>query len=154
MVATRIDLNTGDLAMLGACVLYAGYTVALSDRPPISGAAFFTLLVLIASLTSLPLAACEAMAIGLKPPTLQGLMVTAYVVVFPSCIAQLFYLRGVDLIGPGRAGVFVNLVPVFSAVLAIGLLSEPFARYHALALALVIGGIWLAQRTPRGSTAT
>jgi hypothetical protein len=55
-----------------------------------SGAAFFTLLALIASATSLPLAAREAMMIGMKPPTLQGLMVTAYVAIFPSCIAQLF----------------------------------------------------------------
>ena len=54
--------------------------------------------------------------------------------------------RGVDLIGPGRAGVFVNLVPVFSAIRAVALIAEPFAAFHAVALALVIGGIWLAQR--------
>jgi drug/metabolite transporter (DMT)-like permease len=44
--------------------------------------------------------------------------------------------------------VFVNLVPVFTAILAVALIGEPFAAYHAMALALVIGGIWLAQRTP------
>jgi drug/metabolite transporter (DMT)-like permease len=69
------------------------------------------------------------------------------VAVFPSCLAQIFYLRGVDLIGPGRAGVYVNLVPVFAAVMAVVLISEPFAPYHGAALALVLGGIWLAQRT-------
>jgi drug/metabolite transporter (DMT)-like permease len=79
-------------------------------------------------------------------PTLQGWLVTLFVAVGPSCLAKLFYLRGVDLIGPGRAGVFVNLVPVFAAILAVALLGEPFAVYHAIALALVIGGIWLAQR--------
>ncbi len=67
--------------------------------------------------------------------------------IFPSCLAQLFYVLGVDLIGPGRAGVFVNLVPVFAAILAVALISEPFAAFHAVALVLVIGGIWLAQRT-------
>jgi drug/metabolite transporter (DMT)-like permease len=54
-------------------------------------------------------------------------------------------MRGVDLIGPGRAGVFVNLVPVFSAFLGVVVLSEPFHLYHALALALVLGGIWIAE---------
>jgi drug/metabolite transporter (DMT)-like permease len=44
--------------------------------------------------------------------------------------------------------VFLNLVPVFAAVLAVGLIGEPFAGYHGLALFLVLGGIWLAQRTP------
>jgi drug/metabolite transporter (DMT)-like permease len=42
--------------------------------------------------------------------------------------------------------VFVNLVPVFAAILAVALLGEPFAAFHAVALVLVIGGIWLAQR--------
>jgi drug/metabolite transporter (DMT)-like permease len=81
-----------------------------------------------------------------RMPTAQGLAVTAWIAVFPSFLSQIFYLRGVDLIGPGRTGVFVNLVPVFAAVLAVGLISEPFAPYHAVALVLVLGGIWLAQR--------
>ena len=84
---------------------------------------------------------------GVTMPTLQGWLVTAWVAIFPSTLSQLFYLRGVDLIGPGRAGVFINLVPVFAAVLAVVLIAEPFAAFHATALVLVIGGIWLAQRT-------
>jgi drug/metabolite transporter (DMT)-like permease len=77
--------------------------------------------------------------------------VTLYVAIFPSFISQIFWLRGVDLIGPGRAGVYVNLVPVFSAILAVALLSEHFAVFHAVSLVLVIGGILLAQRTPAQS---
>jgi drug/metabolite transporter (DMT)-like permease len=41
---------------------------------------------------------------------------------------------------------FVNLVPVFGALLAVILLGEPFAIYHAAGLVLVLGGIWLAER--------
>ena len=149
----EIGLNRGDLAMLAACVLYAFYTVALRDRPNMPGAAFFTLLALIAAITSLPLLAIEALTTGLSMPTWQGWLVTVYVAIFPSCLAQLFYLRGVDLIGPGRAGVFVNLVPVFAAILAVALINEPFALFHAVALVLVIGGIWLAQRTAGGAKA-
>jgi drug/metabolite transporter (DMT)-like permease len=157
VVATRgeplaileVEFNKGDLAMLAACVLYAFYTVALRDRPHMPGAAFFTLLALIAAVTSLPLVAFEALTTGVTMPTLQGWLVTAWVAIFPSTLSQLFYLRGVDLIGPGRAGVYVNLVPVFAAVLAVVLIDEPFAAFHAVALALVIGGIWLAQRTAK-----
>lgn len=142
----KIGLNRGDLAMLAACVLYAFYTVALRDRPNMPGAAFFTLLALIAALTSVPPLVVETMVLGFALPTWQGWLVILYVAIFPSCLAQLFYLRGVDLIGPGRAGVFVNLVPVFAAILAVALIAEPFAAFHAVALALVVGGIWLAQR--------
>jgi drug/metabolite transporter (DMT)-like permease len=149
----HIDLNRGDLIILIACVLYALYTVALRDRPRMSGAAFFTLLALISAITSVPLVLAEAYVSGLSLPTWQGWLVILYVAIFPSCLAQILFLRGVDLIGPGRAGVFVNLVPVFSAILAVVLISEPFAPFHAVALALVIGGIWLAERG-RAPTAT
>ncbi len=155
VVATRgeplqilsVDLNGGDLAMLAACGLYSAYTVGLRDRPSMPGAAFFTLLALIAAVTSVPLVAVEALTSGFKLPTATGLAITAWVAIFPSCLAQIFYLRGVDLIGPGRAGVYVNLVPVFAAAMAVVLINEPFAAYHGTALALVLGGIWLAQRT-------
>ena len=155
VVATRgqplsildIELNHGDLLMLAACALYAVYTVALRDRPRMPGAAFFTLLALISAVTSLPLAAAEAAVSGWSFPTLQGWLVTLYVAIFPSTLAQLFFVRAVDLIGPGRTGVFVNLVPIFAAILAVVLIGEPFAAFHAVALALVLGGIWLAQRT-------
>jgi drug/metabolite transporter (DMT)-like permease len=142
------DFNTGDLFMLAACLLYSVYTVALRNRPSMPATAFFALLALIAALTSLPLVVLEALVSGFKVPTANGLLVTAWVALFPSFLSQIFYLRGVDLIGPGRAGVYVNLVPVFAAVLAVTLIAEPFAPFHAVALILVIGGIWLAQRTP------
>jgi drug/metabolite transporter (DMT)-like permease len=155
VVATRgaplsileVELNKGDLAMLAACVLYSLYTVALRDRPDMPATAFFALLALIAAVTSLPLVAFEVYMGDFKLPTLMGLAVTLWVAIFPSFLSQVFYLRGVDLIGPGRAGVFVNLVPVFAAVMAVTLISEPFAAFHGVALVLVIGGIWLAQRT-------
>lgn len=141
----RIEFNRGDLLLLLACLLYAFFTVALRDRPQMPGIAFLTLLAVIAAATSLPVVAFEALTTGLSVPTMQGLLVTLFVAIFPSFLAQIFLLRAVDLVGPGRAGVFMNLVPVFSAIMAVGLLGEPFAIYHAVALVLVIGGILLAQ---------
>jgi drug/metabolite transporter (DMT)-like permease len=41
--------------------------------------------------------------------------------------------------------VFVNLVPVFASILALLVLHEPFRLFHAVALALVLGGIWLSE---------
>jgi drug/metabolite transporter (DMT)-like permease len=150
----EVEFNHGDLVMLAACVLYAGYTVALRGRPGMPEVAFFSLLALIAAITSLPLVAFEVVAGTFRMPTMRGLAVTTWIAIFPSFLSQIFYLRGVDLIGPGRAGVFMNLVPVFAAALAVGLIAEPFASYHAAALVLVLAGIWLAQRTPQVPAAT
>ena len=154
VVATRGDLsaitglsfNFGDLLMVGSCIAYATYTVWLPSRPKVGGIAFFTGLSVAAVLSSLPLLAIEIAMGEFVPPTLAGLALIVYCAVFPSVLSQIFYMRGVELIGPGRAGVFVNLVPVFASVLAVGALGEPFHLYHAAALALVFGGILWAER--------
>lgn len=138
--------NRGDLYLLIACLFYAFYTVGLKDRPKLSGTGFFTLLALVAAVTSVPLAVYEWAIGDLRWPTPTGWAVTLWIALFPSFLSQIFFLRGVDLIGPSRAGVYVNLVPIFSAILAVTLIAEPFRPFHALALALVIGGIWLTQR--------
>jgi drug/metabolite transporter (DMT)-like permease len=141
-----LGLNPGDSLMLLACCLYALYATALQKRPQMPGRAFFALLSVVAVITAVPPALIEAVLVAPPAPTATGWWITLYVAVFPSCLAQLAFLRGVDLIGPGRAGVYVNLVPVFAAVLAIALLGQAFAPYHAAALVMVLGGIWLAQR--------
>ncbi len=144
--------NMGDLLMLLACVLYSGYTVLLVGRPRIPDTAFFTLLATVSALTALPPALAEALITEeYRWPSAEGWLIVAYVAIFPSCVAQLFFLRGVDLIGPGRAGIYTNLVPVFAAALAVGLLGQAFAAYHAVALVAVIGGIALAQRPSRAA---
>lgn len=150
-VLLALGVNSGDLLMLVACALYSAYAVALKQRPAIPGRAFFTLMAPIAALAALPMLIVESAFQDASWPTLQGWITTLYVAAFPSCLAQLFFMRGVDLIGPGRAGVYVNLVPVFSAILAVLLLGERFAPFHGVALALVLGGIWLSQRMVRAA---
>jgi drug/metabolite transporter (DMT)-like permease len=145
-VLRTLALNIGDVWMLIACLFYAGYTLALPRRPKVPGLVFFTAMASVAFLTSLPLLAYEAATGTLQWPTAKGLAVLLYVGLFPSLLSQIFFMRAVELIGPGRAGLFVNLVPVFGAVLAVLLLGEPFAAYHALGLAFVLGGIALAER--------
>jgi drug/metabolite transporter (DMT)-like permease len=141
-----LEFADGDLLMVGACALYAGYTVALRRRPAVSGLAMFSVLAMAAMVTSLPLMAIEAAMGTLIWPSATGWAVLLYVVLFPSFLAQIFFLRAVDLVGPGRAGLFVNLVPIFAATLGVFVLDEQFQGFHAVALAFVLGGIWLAER--------
>ncbi len=141
-----LAINFGDMLMLGACALYAGYTVALKKRPTISGLAFFAGMALAAALVSLPFLAAE-IALGKAVwPGLKGLMILTFVAIGPSFLAQIFFMRAVELIGPGRAGLFANLVPVIGAVLAVIILGEPFGWHHAVSMVLVLGGIAIAER--------
>jgi drug/metabolite transporter (DMT)-like permease len=148
-----LAFNSGDLIMLLASIFYAGYTVGLRARPQVSGLGFFTAMAAVAFVTSIPLLGLEIASGAFIWPTLKGLALLAYAALFPSLIAQIMFMRGVELIGPGRAGVYVNLVPVFGALLAVALLGESFAAYHAIALILVFLGIAIAERAARPSSA-
>jgi drug/metabolite transporter (DMT)-like permease len=142
-----LAFNSGDVMMVVAAVLYAGYTIGLRQRPHVSGVSMLAGMAVAAFITSLPLVVWEIMSGGFVWPTWGGLLALAFVALGPAFVAQLTYMRGVELIGPGRAGVFVNLVPVFGAIMAVVILGEPFALYHVLALLLVVGGIAIAQRS-------
>jgi drug/metabolite transporter (DMT)-like permease len=141
-----LAFNSGDVMMVVAAVLYAGYTIGLRQRPNVSGISMLAAMAFAAFVTSVPLMIWEIMSGGFVWRTLGGLLTLAFVALGPAFIGQLTFMRGVELIGPGRAGVFVNLVPVFGAIMAVVILGEPFAVYHVLALLLVVGGIAIAQR--------
>ncbi|MCP4877478.1 MAG: DMT family transporter [Gammaproteobacteria bacterium] len=141
----QLAINRGDLFMLIACFFYAAYSIGLSHRPNVSALGFFAGVASIAWLVSLPLVAVETYLQGWQSPTLTGWGIALLVTLLPSLVAQIFFIQGVSLIGPGRAGVFVNLVPVFASLMAVLFLHEAFETHHALSLVLVLGGIWLSE---------
>jgi drug/metabolite transporter (DMT)-like permease len=141
-----LSLNIGDVYMIVACLFYAGYTLALRYRPQTSGIAFFTGVALAAFITSIPVVGYEILTQTVQWPTARGWWIVLFVGIFPSLLSQIFFMRGVELIGAARAGIFINLVPVFGALMAVLLLGEPFGLYHAVSLALVLGGIWITER--------
>ncbi len=141
-----LAVNPGDVLMVAACALYAGYTVGLRKRPQVSSLSLLAVLACAAFVTSLPLTLAEAAIGQFQWPTATGWIIVVLVTLFPSFLAQLFFIQGVTLIGPGRAGIFVNLVPVFASIFAVAFLREPFEAFHAVALGLVLGGIFLSER--------
>jgi len=145
----RLRFNPGDLMMLAGCVLYSGCTLALRGREGASKVWFFAGLAAAAFVTSLPLLAGEMALRQTQVPTLSGLAILVYVALAPSLFGQLFFMRAVELLGAARAGLFINLTPVFGALLAVLLIGEPFRPHHALALVLVVAGILLAETAVR-----
>ncbi|MDG2091495.1 MAG: DMT family transporter [Gammaproteobacteria bacterium] len=140
-----LSINRGDLYIIIACFLYAVYSVALSRRPKVSAISLFTVMSIAAWIFSLPLLAFEVLQQGWQPPTYNGWLIAILVTILPSLVAQIFFIQSVALIGPNRAGVFINLVPVFSAIMAVIFLQEGFEQYHAYSLSLVLGGIALSE---------
>ncbi len=145
-----LDFNRGDLLMIVATVIYAGYSVALRQKPRVHWLSFVAMLVAIGSVASLPFVALEAASGTLIwPRTTLAWTVVAYAAIFPSILAQAFFIRGIEVLGSNAGGLYLNLMPIMGALLSVALLGEHFHLFHAVALALVLGGIAVAQRRPR-----
>ena len=149
----RLDLNIGDAIMVIGVLLYSGYSVALRRKPAMDWRVFMFALATGAMLFSAPFAAYEVLTGHYPQMSWKTPALVFYITVFPSLMAQIFFIRGVELIGANRSGIFVNLVPLFGALLAILLLGETFELYHAIGLGLVLTGIALAETASRRRSA-
>ena len=149
----EVRLNKGDLLIVLATILYSAYTLGLRRRPAVSPVGLFTVLAAAAVLGSLPMVAAEAWLGEFQAPTLTGWVVIVVAAIFPTLLAQMMFMRGVAIIGPGRAGIFINLVPVFAAAIAVAYLGESFHAYHGAAMVLVLSGIWIAERGAKAASA-
>ena len=145
----QLTFNHGDLLMIFACSFYAMYTVGLKSRPKISGMVMLAYFSVAAFLMTIPLMIFESFIYGTVMPGVKGFAIVFYIAIVPSFLSQIFFMRGVDLIGPGSAGLYANLVPIFSAIMAVLLLSEDFALFHLAAMLLVFGGIGLFEYQSR-----
>jgi len=144
-----LELNFGDAIMLVAVVLYSGYSVGLRLKPVLRWQSLMLALSIAALITALPFFLWEIAAGKVIVPDARGWAVTIYTAVGASIISQIFYIRGNELIGANRAGLFINLVPIFGTLLSVLIVGETFQLYQALALVLVLGGIGLAEYSGR-----
>ncbi|MGX9143040.1 DMT family transporter [Mesorhizobium sp. 128a] len=144
-----LELNFGDAIMLIAVILYSGYSVGLRLKPEMRWQSLMLSLSIAALITSLPFVLWEVAAGEVIVPDISGWLIIAYTAVGASVISQIFYIRGNELIGANRAGLFINLVPIFGTLLSVLIVGETFQFYQALALVLVLGGIGLAEYSGR-----
>ena len=139
-------LNRGDAIMLVGCIFYAGYTFGLRWRPAIHWMSFMWVISVSAFIITIPFASWELAQGEFSMPGFSGWLVLLYILIFPTIISQLAFARGVEMIGGNRAGLFVNLVPIFGSLLAVLILNEQFRWFHLAGLVFVLAGITLAER--------
>ena len=139
----ELELNSGDIVMIFACTLYAIYAVGLRKKPKISALPLLTFFAYIAFLGSLPGLIYETYSNQLILPGQKGFIILGVIIIFPSFLAQIFFMKGVEKIGPSRSGLYTNLVPVFSSLLAVFFLGEEFKFFHLLSLIMIFIGIYL-----------
>ena len=142
----QFKFNPGDILTFAALILYGLYAALLRKRPKMSQSGFLASTLIGGTLLLAPLAIGEFAAgarITWSPPIIA---VLCYVALFPSLIAYMFFVRGVELIGANRASPFFHLMPVFGSIIAILFLGEEPRFFHLIGFALVLSGVFVATK--------
>ena len=139
-----LSFNYGDMVMLCACFFYSGFTLGLKNKPVIDPIVLMTFFSLSALLFSLPLLIVEYYLGSTQlPATRTAWLTILYIAFVPSFLAQVFFIRGVELVGASKAGLFINFLPIFAAILGVLLLGEKLYVYHLISLFIVLFGVYL-----------
>ena len=142
-----LSFNKGDLLMLVCVITWALYSTLLKkNKFKFSQFSLIQLMVSVGLLFLIPQFFYEK-SIGLELNYNKAFfLILFYVVVFPAIAAYYCWQKGVEIIGPNRASMFIQLIPLFSAVMAIIIFKEQFELYHFVGAAFVVSGIYLSNR--------
>ena len=148
-VLAGVKFVIGDLWILAAATGWAVYSVILKFRP--SGLDTFTrfcAICLAGVLVLLPFTIAEHASGQMVQWSMETVCWILLLALVPGIGAYMVYAFVVDRLGAERAALIMYLIPLFNAALAWLLLDEAPVWYHYLGAALVLGGIWLANRKP------
>ncbi len=152
-----VHFVAGDLYMLVATATWAWYSWLLTrtanDTSGLrSDWAAFLMAQMVPGLAWAGLFSAAEWTLGSPAPIQWGLPLAAalvYIAVGPAILAYRSWGLGVQRVGPGLAGLFSNLTPLFAALMSAAFLGEPPQAYHAVAFALIVAGILVTTRQAR-----
>ena len=143
----NLDFNRGDLIMIIAMFSWATYSALLKKKKyELSQISLLQVVISFGVIFLIPLYFIDmnmGNSIKLEKPFFLTL---TYVVLFPGLASFFFWIKGVALIGANRSGVFLHLMPIFGALMAMVIFNEKFMFYHLLGAAFILMGIILSNR--------
>jgi drug/metabolite transporter (DMT)-like permease len=144
---TSLSFNKGDLWMLVCVFTWALYSTLLKkNKFKFSQFSLIQLMVSAGLLFLIPQFFYEK-SIGLEVNYNKAFfIILSYVVIFPAIAAYYCWQKGVEIIGPNRATMFIQLMPLFSAVMAIIIFNEKFELYHFVGAIFIVIGIYLSNK--------
>ena len=147
-----LNFNKGDLSMVVAMFSWATYSALLRKKTyEISQIALLEVIIICGLLFLIPVYFIE-MSLGNSITIGKPFILTlTYVVLFPGILAFLFWINGIAIIGANRAGVFLHLMPIFGALMAMIIFGEKFMFYHFLGAIFIIAGITLSNKNKKNA---
>ncbi len=142
-IIISLTINLGDVVMFLALFFYAGFTLGLRFKPEIDPLVLMAYFSFSALISSIPLVMIEAfLGYSQFPSNTNAWLTIIYIAFVPSFLAQVFFIKGVELIGPSQAGLFINILPIFAAILGVIILGESLQMYHFISLVVVLTGVY------------
>jgi drug/metabolite transporter (DMT)-like permease len=136
-------INAGDGMMLLGASAYALYGILYRRwSPPFGQWLNLYVQVLLAVVLLLPLAATS----GSMAVPAAGLPLVLFAGFGSSILAAYFWMRGLEQLGSERTAIFMNLLPLFTALLASVALGEMIHAYHWIGGGLILAGVALSQK--------
>ncbi|OAN11284.1 multidrug DMT transporter [Photobacterium jeanii] len=144
-------ITKGDGMILLAAFVYALYCVLLKrwEMPLTNWQSVYSQGILAVIMLTPMLLMSERVAISNEAWPL-----IIYAAVPASVIAPWCWLKGIQLLGADRTAMFMNLMPVMTAVIASFMLGEQLASYHYIGGLMVLSGVAMAQRKPKAAKPT
>jgi drug/metabolite transporter (DMT)-like permease len=140
-------LGRGELFIFGCVLSWVSYSligkVVMKDVLPVSAVTYACL---IGAAALLPPALFEGMAGNLGSYSMPAWLSIVYLGFFGTCLGFIWYYEGIREIGPSKAGVFINFVPISAVILSFFLLGETIDASLLIGAALVLSGIYLTNR--------
>ena len=142
-----LNFNKGDLWMLACVLSWSLYSTLLKKYNfKFSQFTLIQLMVTVGIIFLIPQFFYEK-SIGLDVNLNKAFFVILfYVVIFPALAAYYCWQKGVEIVGPNRATMFIQLMPLLSALLAIIIFQEKLELYHFLGASFILSGIYLSNR--------
>ncbi len=142
-----LSFNSGDLWMLVCVITWSLYSTLLKKHKlKFSQFTLIQLMVSAGIIFLIPQFFYEK-SIGLELNFNKAFfLILFYVVMFPAIAAYYCWQKGIEIIGPNRSTMFIQLMPLFSAVLAIIIFKEKFELYHLAGAIFILSGIYLSNR--------
>ncbi len=142
-----LNFNKGDLWMIVCVLSWSLYSTLLKkNKLELSQFALIQIMVSVGLIFLVPQFLYEQ-SIGLDLKINKAfIFILLYVVIFPAIAAYYCWQKAIELIGPNRSAMFIQLMPLFSALMAIIIFKEKFQLYHFLGAAFIVSGIYLSNR--------
>ncbi len=140
----------GEMLILGCVLSWTAYSLigksVMRGLSPLVAVSYS----IVAGAAALFVAALPAgLGRDLRQATILDWLAIVYMAVFATVLGFVWFYEGVRKIGPTRASLCINFVPVFAVLLAFFLLREPLTLSLALGAALVLLGTYLTNGAPR-----